>query len=128
MFSTLTFRDALPISAADDGSTSEVISKRLPTKSFLATANRSEEHTSELQSLRHLVCRLLLGNKANLDYLSNCAGTLHRRPEQQGDDTDYAAALSEAMSYLGPGSTASFLTPSKATKIIFITPHGALHI
>src|ERR1039458_7758373 len=25
-------------------------------------ANRSEEHTSELQSLRHLVCRLLLEN------------------------------------------------------------------
>src|SRR5258705_10057048 len=24
---------------------------------------RSEEHTSELQSLRHLVCRLLLGKK-----------------------------------------------------------------
>src|ERR1035441_2850457 len=27
---------------------------------FLITGNRSEEHTSELQSLRHLVCRLLL--------------------------------------------------------------------
>src|ERR1035441_2220714 len=27
------------------------------------TANRSEEHTSELQSLRHLVCRLLLDKK-----------------------------------------------------------------
>src|SRR5258705_6117308 len=26
---------------------------------------RSEEHTSELQSLRHLVCRLLLGKKEN---------------------------------------------------------------
>src|SRR5262245_63621188 len=26
----------------------------------LAAAHRSEEHTSELQSLRHLVCRLLL--------------------------------------------------------------------
>src|SRR5437899_4724412 len=26
---------------------------------------RSEEHTSELQSLRHLVCRLLLENKNN---------------------------------------------------------------
>src|SRR5258705_5685119 len=25
--------------------------------------DRSEEHTSELQSLRHLVCRLLLGKK-----------------------------------------------------------------
>src|ERR1039458_8874957 len=27
---------------------------------FLSRPNRSEEHTSELQSLRHLVCRLLL--------------------------------------------------------------------
>src|ERR1035438_3770806 len=28
--------------------------------------HRSEEHTSELQSLRHLVCRLLLGAKERL--------------------------------------------------------------
>src|SRR5437899_10167701 len=30
-----------------------------------ARPNRSEEHTSELQSLRHLVCRLLLEKKKN---------------------------------------------------------------
>src|SRR5258705_8333790 len=30
-----------------------------------AVAKRSEEHTSELQSLRHLVCRLLLEKKKN---------------------------------------------------------------
>src|SRR5947199_2637275 len=29
---------------------------------------RSEEHTSELQSLRHLVCRLLLEKKKNRSY------------------------------------------------------------
>src|SRR5438045_7132514 len=29
----------------------------------LVLADRSEEHTSELQSLRHLVCRLLLEKK-----------------------------------------------------------------
>src|SRR5262245_64443581 len=29
----------------------------------LAACTRSEEHTSELQSLRHLVCRLLLEKK-----------------------------------------------------------------
>src|SRR5262245_65061541 len=29
----------------------------------LRTGSRSEEHTSELQSLRHLVCRLLLEKK-----------------------------------------------------------------
>src|SRR5205814_7179219 len=31
--------------------------------SWFANAVRSEEHTSELQSLRHLVCRLLLEKK-----------------------------------------------------------------
>src|SRR5438045_9028992 len=30
---------------------------------FLGRRSRSEEHTSELQSLRHLVCRLLLEKK-----------------------------------------------------------------
>src|ERR1035438_9038087 len=31
--------------------------------------DRSEEHTSELQSLRHLVCRLLLDKKNNKSYV-----------------------------------------------------------
>src|SRR5258705_6785219 len=32
---------------------------------------RSEEHTSELQSLRHLVCRLLLEKKKNIGEISS---------------------------------------------------------
>src|SRR5205814_9837147 len=32
---------------------------------------RSEEHTSELQSLRHLVCRLLLEKKKKLNMLTS---------------------------------------------------------
>src|SRR5258705_1667594 len=39
---------------------------RQASRSF-AKARRSEEHTSELQSLRHLVCRLLLEKKNNTD-------------------------------------------------------------
>src|ERR1035441_10806972 len=35
---------------------------------------RSEEHTSELQSLRHLVCRLLLEKKKKVD---PCGGASH---------------------------------------------------
>src|ERR1035441_10799697 len=34
-----------------------------PPRGHLDDHNRSEEHTSELQSLRHLVCRLLLEKK-----------------------------------------------------------------
>src|SRR5437899_7956239 len=33
--------------------------------SAIRRSERSEEHTSELQSLRHLVCRLLLEKKKN---------------------------------------------------------------
>src|SRR5437899_5103780 len=35
----------------------------LPIEQALELEDRSEEHTSELQSLRHLVCRLLLEKK-----------------------------------------------------------------
>src|SRR5205814_4086809 len=38
---------------------------------------RSEEHTSELQSLRHLVCRLLLEKKKNKEQRAN--------PQQKND-------------------------------------------
>src|SRR5258705_3212118 len=34
-----------------------------PTAGIATRSGRSEEHTSELQSLRHLVCRLLLDKK-----------------------------------------------------------------
>src|SRR5205814_9096328 len=70
---TLSLHDALPISAHRN-------SRIPPTSSFACgaasakscsprsracakAASRSEEHTSELQSLRHLVCRLLLEKK-----------------------------------------------------------------
>src|SRR5258705_2504519 len=39
-------------------------------------AVRSEEHTSELQSLRHLVCRLLLEKKKNNPYHDTRASIL----------------------------------------------------
>src|ERR1039458_6684687 len=54
--------------------------------------NRSEEHTSELQSLRHLVCRLLLEKKSQRDPCPHpslppsCAtgDEEHRRPGGRG--------------------------------------------
>src|SRR5205814_8855426 len=43
------------------------IAARMTTMDF-ANKPRSEEHTSELQSLRHLVCRLLLEKKNKTRY------------------------------------------------------------
>jgi hypothetical protein len=65
---------------------------------------------------------------ANLDYLANCVGQLHRRSDQQGNDTDYAAALNQAMSYLGPGSTATPPAPAGAIKVILMMTDGAVDV
>src|SRR3989442_3276978 len=64
---TLSLHDALPISfqlrplkPEDSPSLEQTILRRGSTRRF---AQRSEEHTSELQSRPHLVCRLLLEKK-----------------------------------------------------------------
>src|ERR1019366_10819994 len=59
---TLSLHDALPIcflEGADDAAPGDEVRR-------LAGDLRSEEHTSELQSLTNLVCRLLLEKKKKL--------------------------------------------------------------
>src|SRR5436853_941658 len=68
---TLSLHDALPILSTTLSSTSAKPSRSVRSPSPRKSADwsaptfaiRSEEHTSELQSLRHLVCRLLLEKK-----------------------------------------------------------------
>src|SRR2546422_10156904 len=69
---TLSLHDALPISASSSSRASRPIgtSSRRPTTASCTwpriscgSGSRSEEHTSELQSRLHLVCRLLLEKK-----------------------------------------------------------------
>src|SRR5205814_10169671 len=59
---TLSLHDALPISSTADPTSSWTHSSS-GSSNGSAKSTRSEEHTSELQSLRHLVCRLLLEKK-----------------------------------------------------------------
>src|SRR5262245_63227033 len=49
----------------------------------LVVASRSEEHTSELQSLRHLVCRLLLEKKKRKNSVTSA-----RLKQRNGGVTD----------------------------------------
>ena len=74
---TLSLHDALPISRRHETSSASSFAKRLtaivshcrkPSARSLRMT-RSEEHTSELQSLTNLVCRLLL-EKKNLNIFS----------------------------------------------------------
>src|SRR2546425_8348366 len=68
---TLSLHDALPISTRGRGTPTGRVRCRTrrrrppvrPPPSWSSRKHRSEEHTSELQSLAYLVCRLLLEKK-----------------------------------------------------------------
>src|SRR5947199_10546782 len=66
---TLSLHDALPISTLGSDSTPRMrrADIEVPNHPVDMDSWRSEEHTSELQSLRHLVCRLLLEKKKKKD-------------------------------------------------------------
>src|SRR3989441_5704724 len=49
--------------------------------------HRSEEHTSELQSLAYLVCRLLLEKKKNNDQLKRCCARTKGRAIPTNSDS-----------------------------------------
>src|SRR5690349_25148807 len=65
---TLSLHDALPISASTIRRVVSCATSQAPLRSVSITV-RSEEHTSELQSRRDLVCRLLLEKKKKNKYI-----------------------------------------------------------
>src|SRR5262245_62774821 len=70
---TLSLHDALPICGRASGEAPGHTAVRARpharrTAAPAAATSRSEEHTSELQSLRHLVCRLLLEQTKKYEY------------------------------------------------------------
>src|SRR5687767_15735530 len=60
------------------GAGDRLTGRRVARRQFhhLGVHDRSEEHTSELQSLAYLVCRLLLEKKKNITYI------LHRQNQK----------------------------------------------
>jgi hypothetical protein len=86
-------------------------------------------HTAPNQVATDVACvPTIASGPANLAYLSSCVGKLHRRSETEGDDTDYAAALGQAMSYLSPSSTVTPTSPNGAIKIILMMTDGAVDV
>src|SRR3989442_4692749 len=78
---TLSLHDALPILYLDRWNRGRGFCRR---SRDCAIGDRSEEHTSELQSRPHLVCRLLLEKKKN---------DLRQAPRMKRTDCEYNARL-----------------------------------
>src|SRR4029078_9470605 len=90
---TLSLHDALPIFFRSFGSSSTSTSSASGMTATVAVEVRSEEHTSELQSLAYLVCRLLLDkNETNRgqdseEHRERRHDTTHTRHSQQPHTT-----------------------------------------
>src|SRR5258708_24444900 len=78
---TLSLHDALPISSQTVTGVAEAFTGTVPVLVQAQTGARSEEHTSELQSPDHLVCRLLLEKKKKTES--------HREPDRHSYQTKY---------------------------------------
>src|SRR2546425_6345010 len=82
---TLSLHDALPISPKSvlDAAPPKACRRTWPcaTSATASARRRSEEHTSELQSLAYLVCRLLLEKKKKQEELIILTG----EPRSSGD-------------------------------------------
>src|SRR5499426_1248113 len=89
-----------------------------------AALNRSEEHTSELQSLRHLVCRLLLGKKKTTITLTRL-GSL-KRPHTESSRRK-RATLSSRQSLVSC-IFFFFFNDTATTEIYTLSLHDALPI
>src|SRR5690625_6016261 len=85
---TLSLHDALPIYHRGDDQPRPHRGDQL----LAALPARSEEHTSELQSRGHLVCRLLLEKKKIRESIQNSRSQKTKTIEQQ--QKHYAAASS----------------------------------
>src|SRR5436305_8064328 len=93
---TLSLHDALPIfggavrASIRHGQGQHVLRDRLALIRMKDRPDRSEEHTSELQSRPHLVCRLLLEKKKN---------RTNQRPREQHNHKDSGHHSSSALQY-----------------------------
>jgi hypothetical protein len=86
-------------------------------------------HVAPGQNPVNVACQpTTVSSPGNLSYLSTCVNSLHRRSEQEGDDTDYAAALGQAMSYFNPGTTYGRQSPAGAIKVVLMMTDGGLDV
>jgi hypothetical protein len=76
-----------------------------------------------------VVCQPTVTNGvANLEYLARCVAKLHGRTPTEGNNTDYASALSQALSVLGPGTSLGQQSPQGAIKVILMMTDGGLSL
>jgi len=118
-----------PVSVAQERQVAETIGQSMlnPGSRITVIGFGGVNHVAPDQNPIDMACKPTVASGAqNLAYLSTCPNSLHRRTEAQGDDTDYAAAFGQAMSYLNPDTPYGAQSPPGALKVILMMTDGAV--
>ena len=120
-----------PLKVAQEKATAGTIAQSMlnPLSRVTVIGFGGVNHVVPNQNPVDVVCQpTIASGQQNLSYLATCVNGLHRRSETEGDDTDYAAALSEAMNYLAPSSAGTPPSPAGAIKVILMMTDGAVDV
>jgi hypothetical protein len=120
-----------PAKVADEKQTAGTIVQSLlnPRSRVTVVGFGGVNHLGPDQNPVDVVCQpTVASGTANLGYLASCVGNLHRRTEAEGDDTDYAAALGQAMTYFNPATSYGQQSPSGAIKVVLMMTDGAVDV
>jgi hypothetical protein len=87
------------------------------------------DHVVPNQDPVDVVCPpTIASGAAHLSLLASCVSKLHRRTRAEGNYTDYAAALGQAMTYFNPNTTYGQQSPANAIKVVLMMTDGAVDV
>jgi hypothetical protein len=118
-------------SVADERQTAGTIGQAMlnPRSRVTVVGFGGVNHVAPNQDPVNVACQPTIATGAvHLSYLAKCVNSLHRRTLAEGDDTDYAAALGQAMSYFNPDTTDGRHSPAGAIKVILMMTDGGLDV
>lgn len=119
------------VSVAQEKQVAETIGQSMlnPASRITVVGFGGVNHLAPAQNPIDVACKPTVASGAqNLGYLSSCVNSLHRRTEAEGNDTDYAAAFGQAMSYLNPNTTYGAQSPPGALKVILMMTDGGVDV
>jgi von Willebrand factor type A domain len=119
-----------PAEVADEKRTVETIALSMlnPLSRVTVIGFGGVNHVVPDQDPVDIACQPTIASGADLNYLASCVSSLHRRTEAEGDDTDYAAALGQAMTYFNQDTAFGKQSPAGAIKVVLMMTDGGADV
>ena len=111
---------------AEREATLAIVQSEFAPDSEMSVVGFGSDNGQRGQSAVNVVCqKVKVADGPSRDQFPDCVGKLHRRTAQEGDDTDFAAAVAQGLSLLGTEPDAGVEGPAK---LMFLLTDGTLDV